>query len=261
MFSIVILQERHLFICQAITLMKKTHLYWDKYFNDFLHHKLGFSQDIPRQTIADQLLQAYLQPIYDIQGDDYLTRLIALHILFRVNQIDLERLAKVLTYLSKLESLDQSLEPAYSASLVESTRTTPIRNFSREVATIVCNTLYESIRTSLKSVTHHNLDQFSKWYDCYQAIVSICCAILWDDNIPYICFPQIFEPLAEEQLLSTTNNCLHAKLTILHATYLVMQCSSTTDAKWAIDTFKQLDESSIESLSHDKVSKIFFVVI
>ena len=155
---------------------------WKLYIDDFLLNKLHFSQITSEESITGQLLHAYLQPVIKLPENNHLRRLIALHVRFRVSQIDLERLGKVLTHLSKLEKLDRRSTGSYDATLSQlpsfrssasSTKVTFDEVIVGDVASIVCNTLYNSIETYLAAEEHGCLDRFSEWCEYYQAIVSL----------------------------------------------------------------------------------------
>lgn len=153
------------------------------YVADFLFYKLHISQDIPSQSVTEQLLGAYLKPVTKLIEEHPLKRLIALHVHFRVNQIDLQRLAKMLTHLPTLESLDRRSSisntkfsttqlPSLTASSCSPSAKISIDAGIAEFASIVCNTLYDAINTYLYGREQNCSDQISEWCNCYQSIVS-----------------------------------------------------------------------------------------
>lgn len=88
---------------------------WDRYFNDFVQHKLKLNSEESSENVAQLILRTYLGQLNEL---DALSRIVTLHFYMQVHQLDLAKLACVLRPLNKLRQvcLRLYMYQRYSAS-------------------------------------------------------------------------------------------------------------------------------------------------
>ena len=75
---------------------------WDRYFNDFVLHKLRLDSEDSSSGIAQQILHTFLGQLHQLES---LERVVGLHSYLHVYQLDLAKMASVLRPLNKLQKV------------------------------------------------------------------------------------------------------------------------------------------------------------
>ena len=82
--------------------MSKEYELWNRYFNDFVLHKLQLDSEDSSGDIAQQILHTFLGQLHHLEA---LERIVSLHTYLHVYQLDMARIGTVLRPLNKLNEV------------------------------------------------------------------------------------------------------------------------------------------------------------
>jgi len=150
---------------------------WDRYFLDFTHTKRHI--EYVEDGISNPLLKAAFGGYVD-EEEDVNHRLVLLHVVFHVRQLELAKLATLLRSLDRIKKmastvpqpLKKTVEDDYIEAAKQSRR---IAGQEKDLAVFVIDTLFNTLEIACTTDERSNLLQ---WYHTYSGVVSVDCCLL-----------------------------------------------------------------------------------
>ena len=214
---------------------------WRCYFDDFVHYKLHLGFKPPPLII--EIINNVISPLI-IEGGDALTRIASLHVHCHVHHVDLAKITRMLMPISMMENLSPTKDkPIITLRSVEVLmhEVKPTPKMPPTFRSLIITTLFNSAVSSMDAITSENLQC---WYRSYHSIVSDYFKLQPDysdyTSILYLYITQMSMPAMVESILANLTSLTEPQLSIMNATYLVMQCCLDSPSQRGQEVFKAL---------------------
>ena len=155
---------------------------WKQYFDDFVTYKLAL--DSEPSDLTREIIDAYISPLKSM-CKDALSRLVSLHVCFHVHHLDLTKVTRILSQISKVEKEMATLSPGINPTAtltpgsfmeyedIKSARMPPT------LGSFVVTMLFDFI-SNMDASTSESLQC---WYRSYRDIVSTNLHLLHLNNM------------------------------------------------------------------------------
>ena len=206
---------------------------WQRYLRDFMQlkfHLVSLSDESTMEDLGVQILKDYFSPLN--QAHDVLTRLVALHAHVHVHQLSLARATSILRTLNRLEIAfsPSVMQRADRFSCAESLQISGyiFQHRQDDLAIFIINRFFTTLQALLQDPLDSNGLQC--WYKSCQDMVSRRLLLEILERIEIIVpLVQLSMSVLKENLYGEIPQEQSTKLTILYATFLVMQSTFEWD--------------------------------